>query len=177
MLFMFNHQSVYQYTVLLPAFSMKTITLEVIQPSTGPVCPGQEVILTCTVVRTGQVGDLILIWRQDEVLSSVAYDIVSPQFGSHTLGDFNTTADFITSTNSLVIISNATLKSVSFSNNNSTISCESPPQDNVQRAIIIVAGKVNLNSYAFNAYFFYHNRYSIWAPSHRISITDMATSS
>ena len=82
---------------------MKTITLEVIQPSTGPVCPGQEVILTCTVVRTGQASDLILIWRQDEVLSSVAYDIVSPQFGSHTLGDFNTTADFITSTNSLVI--------------------------------------------------------------------------
>ena len=97
---------------------MKTVTLEVIQPSTGPVCPGQEVILTCTVVRTGQVGDLILIWRQYEVLSSVLYDIVSPKLGSHTLGDFNTTTDFITSTNNLVIISNATLKS---SNNNSTI--------------------------------------------------------
>ena len=124
---------------------MKTVTLEVVQPSTGPVCPGQEVILTCTVVQTGQVGDLFLIWRQDEVPSFVVYDIFSPKLGSHTLGDFNTTADSITSTNSLVIISNATLNSVSFSNNNSTISCESPPQDNVQRATIIVAGKVNLN--------------------------------
>ena len=76
---------------------MKTVTLEVVQPSTGSVCPGQEVILICTVARTGQVGDLILIWRQVEVLSSVLYDIVDPKLGSHT------TADFITSTNSLVI--------------------------------------------------------------------------
>ena len=161
---------------------MKTVTLEVSQPSTGPVCPGQEVILTCTVAQTGQVGDLLLIWRQAEA-SSVTYDIVDPKLGSHTLGDFNTTVNFITSTNSLVIISNATLKSASFSNNNSTISCESPPQDNVQRATIIVAGKVNNNyfypiSYASSIFIFIIIfRYAIWTPNHSISITDMATSS
>ena len=132
-----NLKSIYQYTVLLPAFSMKTVTLEVIQPTTGPVCPGQEVILTCTVARAS-VGPIILIWRQDEALSpSVRYDSISPQSGPHRLGDFNTTAVFI---NNSVIISNATLKSAALSNSNSTISCESPPQDNVQTAIIIVAG-------------------------------------
>ena len=38
--------------------------LEVIQPSTGPVCPGQDAILTCTVARTGFSGThLYLTWR------------------------------------------------------------------------------------------------------------------
>ena len=129
--------SIYQYTVLLPAFGMKTVTLEVIQPTTGPVCPGQEVILTCTVARAS-VGQIILIWRQDKALSpSVHYDSISPQSGPHRLGDFNTTAAFI---NNSVIISNASLKSAALSNSNSAISCESPPQANVQTAIIIVAG-------------------------------------
>ena len=115
---------------------MKTVTLEVIQPSTGPVCPGQEVILTCTVAWES-VGLIILIWRQDEALSPVNYDSFYPQSGPHRLDDFNTSALFI---NNSVILSNATLKSAVLSNNNSTISCESPPQDNVQTAIIIVAG-------------------------------------
>ena len=115
---------------------MKTVTLEVIQPSIGPVCPGQEVILTCTVSRES-VGLIILIWRQDEALFSVRYDSISPPSEPQRLGDFNTTAAFI---NNSVIISNATLKSAALSNNNRTISCESPPQYNVQRVLIIVAG-------------------------------------
>ena len=56
---------------------MKTVTLEVIQPSTGPVCPGQEVILTCTVAwEQCWASDLILIWRQDEALSLCEHMIV-----------------------------------------------------------------------------------------------------
>ena len=80
---------------------MKTVTLEVIQPSTGPVCPGCEVILTCTVARAS-LGPIILIWRQDKELSPVYYDSISPQSGPHKLGDFNTIAVFIN--NSVIII-------------------------------------------------------------------------
>ena len=123
---------------------MKTVTLEVVQPSTGPVCPGQEAILTCTVSRES-VGLILLIWRQDKALFSVLYDSISPQSEPQRLGDFNTTAAFI---NNSVIISNATLKFAALSNSNSTISCESPPQDNVQTAIIIVAGI--FTSYTYN---------------------------
>ena len=114
---------------------MKTVSLEVTQPaSTGSVCPGQEIILTCTVTRQS-VGQVILIWRQDEAISPVYYDSFAPsQSGPHRLGDFNTTAAFI---NNSVLISNATLKSAALSNSNIAISCESPPQDNVQT---IVAG-------------------------------------
>ena len=119
------------------ASAMKTVSLEVIQPSTGPVCPGQEVILTCTVARQS-VGQVILIWRQDEAISPVYYDSFAPsQSGPHRLGDFNTTAAFI---NNSVVISNATLKSAALSNSNIAILCESPPQANVQTAVIIVAG-------------------------------------
>ena len=42
------------YAVL--AFGMKTVTLEVVQPSTGPACPGQDVILTCTVALASTSG-------------------------------------------------------------------------------------------------------------------------
>ena len=66
------------------------------------------------------------------------YDSFAPsQSGPHRLDDFNTTAAFI---NNSVIISNVTLKSTALSNSNIAISCESPPQDNVQTAVIIVAG-------------------------------------
>ena len=112
---------------------MKTVTLEVIQPSTGSVCPGQEIILTCTVIRQS-VGQVILIWRQDT--AAVYYDSFTPS-QSERLGYLNTTAVFI---NNSVIVSNATLKSVAFSHSNSTISCESPPQDNVQILVLMVAG-------------------------------------
>ena len=134
---------VHRCTVFLEqAFSMKTVKLEVIQPSSGTVCPGQEVTLTCTVARAS-VGPLInLIWRQDEALSPVRYDSISPPSEPQRLGDFNTTAVFI---NNSVIISNATLESTALSNSNNTISCESPPQDNVQTAIIIVAGIYSLH--------------------------------
>ena len=121
---------------------MKTVTLEVIQPSTGPVCPGQEVILTCTVARTGTLdGYLVLTWSQFTTSTvNVVYDKDDPKSGPHTLGDFITTAVFMTSTTSTVIVSNATLNSAALSNSNSAINCKSPPQANVQTAIIIVAG-------------------------------------
>ena len=119
-------------------FSMKTVTLEVIQPSTGPVCPGQEVILTCTVTQTGSGGFLILAWRQST--NTGFYDKDNQKLGPDILGDFSTTAEFITSTDSTAIVSNATLTAAALSNSNSVINCMSPPEGNAQTAIIIVAG-------------------------------------
>ena len=52
---------------------MKTVTLEVIQPSIGPVCPGQEAIMTCTVVQTGAVAVTFLNWRLGSTALSVLW--------------------------------------------------------------------------------------------------------
>ena len=133
----------YRCTAFLKqVFGMKIVTLEVVQPSTGPVCPGQEIILTCTVVQTASdVPELTLNWNlQESVAAPVLYDINSPQSGPLPLGDFITTAVFMTTTNSKVIISNATLKSVWLSNHNNMVVCDSPPQDNDQTATITIAG-------------------------------------
>ena len=116
---------------------MKTVSLEVIQPSTGPVCPGQEIILTCTVT-TSAVTEILLRWRNGS--TTVLYDSSNQQSGPISLDSFITTAVFMISTNSAVIVSNATLTSATLSNNNTIISCLSPPQDNIQTATIIVAG-------------------------------------
>ena len=117
---------------------MKTLTVEVIQPSTGPVCPGQEIILTCNVTQTGVVTETLLRWRNGS--TTVLYDSANQQSGPISLDSFITTAVFMISTNSALIVSNATLTSATLSNNNTMISCLSPPQYNIQTATIIVAG-------------------------------------
>ena len=114
--------------------------MEVIQPSTGPVCPGQEIILTCTVTQTGDIQELYLNWKQQSV-ANVLYDINSPQSGPQTLGNFITTAVFMINTEKRIIISNATLQSALLSNNNNFVTCKSPPQDNAQTTTITIAGK------------------------------------
>ena len=110
---------------------MKNITLEVTQPSTGPVCPGQEIILTCTVVQTSTPGVyLFLTWSYFQVgtiVIAITYDSGYLPSKSLTLGHFNTTVNVLSSTNSTVLVSNATLTSATLSNSNSTISCGSPP--------------------------------------------------
>ena len=138
----------YQCTAFLKQpFGIKTVTLEVTQPaSTGPVCPGQEVILTCTVTQTGTVQELNLNWKLQSLASTdhSLYDINNPQSGPQTLGDFITTAVFMITTNKRMIISNATLQSAAvLSNNNSVVTCKSPPQDNVQTVTITIAGMKN----------------------------------
>ena len=126
----------YRCTAFLKqVFGMKTVTLE---GSTGSVCPGQEVILTYTVATPSAVQEMTLNWNLQE--HSVAYDINSPQSGPQTLGDFITTAVFMITTDSTVIISNATLKSARLSNHINMVVCDSPPQDNDQTATITIAG-------------------------------------
>ena len=129
------------------AVGMKTVTLEVIQPYTGPACPGQEVILTCTAVRTDVIQELYLNWKQGTG-PTLLYDSTNPSTEPQTLGDFITTAVFMTSTDSTVIVSNATLKFVALSHNNNMITCRSPPQDNTQTATITIAGN-NIISVAY----------------------------
>ena len=133
------------------AVCMKTVTLEVTQPTTGPACPGQEIILTCNVARTGAVQELYLNWKQSETSLTSFYDSKNPSTEPQTLGDFITTAVFITSTNSTAISSDATLKSAALSLNNNMLTCKSPPQDNAQTATITIAG--NNNYYCCLLYF------------------------
>ena len=121
-------------------FGTKTVTLEVIQPSTGPVCPGQEIITTCTVATPSAVHEMTLNWNLQESVATVVYDINSPQSGPQSLGDFITTAVYMITTDSTVIISNATLKSARFSNHNNMVVCQSPPQDNDMTVTITIAG-------------------------------------
>ena len=135
----FSCSYVYQCTVFLKqALSTKTVTLEVIQPSTGPVCPRQEIILTCTVAQTGAVTETLLQWRNGS--TTVLYDSANQQSEPISLDSFITTAVFMITTNSAVIVSNTTLTSATLSNNSTIISCLSPPQYNIQTANIIVAG-------------------------------------
>ena len=124
---------------------MKTVTLEVIQPFTGPVCPGQEIILTCTVTQIGAVTETLLRWRNGS--TSVVYDTSDQQSGPLSLDSFITTAVFMITTNSAVIVSNAKLTSAVLSHNNTTISCLSPPQSNIQTATTIIAG-ISVNQFS-----------------------------
>ena len=132
---------------MVAAVGTKTVTLEAFQPSTGPVCPGQELILTCTVVQTGDVQILTLSWKQKSVTCTCpTYEYMNNSksaWGPQTLGDFITTAVFMTSATSTMIVSNATLTSAALSNNNNMITCKSPPLDNAQTAIITIAGNNN----------------------------------
>ena len=114
---------------------MKTVSLEVTQPSTGPVCPGQEIILTCTVVQTSTGQLFTLIWDEPNII----YHSDQPLL-LHSFDDFTTTAVLITTNISSSIVSNATLASAVLSNNNSKLSCYSPPQGQAQTATIIIAG-------------------------------------
>ena len=118
---------------------MKTVTLEVVQPSTGPVCPGQEVILTCTVVQAS-TSHFYLTWSYFQVgtnLTAITYDSGYLPSESLTLGDFNTTVNVLSSTNSTVLVSNVTLISAALSNSNSSLSCSSPPTQTATYTITI----------------------------------------
>ena len=81
-----------------------------------------------------------LQWNSQESTFTVLYDFSNQQSGPQKLDDFITTAVFMISTDSAVIISNATLKSANFSNISNTLTCDSPPQDNDMTVTITKAG-------------------------------------
>ena len=123
------------------AVAMKTVTMEVTQPSTaGPVCPGQEVTLTCTVTQTGgDTENIILIWTR-YTSNSITHIQIHSGREPATFGDFIIYANLMNATNSTTIVSNMTLKSAAFANNNNNIYCRSPPHDISQTETIIVEG-------------------------------------
>ena len=129
--------------------AMKTVTMEVTQPSTaGPVCPGQEVTLTCTVTQTGgNTGNIIMIWTVHilhNYIANIHYhsDSLHIYSGPYSIyyGGFITKAKLVNTTNSITILSNMTIKSAAFVNNNNRIYCRSPPHDTSQTETIIVEG-------------------------------------
>ena len=102
--------------LLLPSPLDQSVTLEVRTTA--------KVILTCTVARTGTLdGYLVLTWSRfkNSSTSTVVYDKDDPKSGPNILGDFITTAVFMTSTDSRVIVSNATLTSAALLNSNSLL--------------------------------------------------------
>ena len=123
--------------------------MEVTQPSTaGPVCPGQEVTLTCTVTQAGNTEKIILTW-----IAHVSNSITNTQYqsdflypGPFTVANYITNAELVNATNITGIVSNMTLKSAAFVNNNNKIYCHSPPHDTSQTETITVEGKCNLTS-------------------------------
>ena len=128
------------------AVAMETVTMEVTQPSTaGPVCPGQEVTLTCTVTQIGgDTGNIILIWTLN-ISNSIVHiqyqsDYLHLQSGPYAISGFNVYTELVNTTNSIAMVSNMTLKSAAFVNNNNRIFCNSPPQDTSQTETIIVEG-------------------------------------
>ena len=127
------------------AVAMETVTMEVTQPSTaGPVCPGQEITLTCTITQTGNTENIILIWTLN-ISTSIVHiqyqsDYLHLQSGPYAISGFNVYTELVNTTNSIAIVSNMILKSAAFGNNNNRIFCNSPPHDTSQTETIIVEG-------------------------------------
>ena len=119
--------NVVSIVLIRAAVAMKTVTMEVTQPSTaGPVCPGQEVILTCTVTQTrGNTENIILGWilHISNSLKIFQYqsDYLHVYSGPVIFGDYITNAELVNTTNSTDMVSNMTLKSAAFENNNNRI--------------------------------------------------------
>ena len=121
------------------AVTMETVTMKVTQPSTaGPVCPGQEVTLTCTVTQTGE--NVVLGWTLN-ISNSIVHilyqsDYLHLQSGPYAISGFNVYTELVNTTTSIAIVSNMTLKSAAFGNNNNRIFCNSPPHDTCQTETI-----------------------------------------
>ena len=110
------------------------VFLQVTSPE-GPACPGEDVVLTCTVNTTSMSLPPTMIWRQNSMVSQTTYYYNGVPL-SATFGDFNTTAYF--SNNNFCIISNATLYDVMFSHNGIAVACYTPSF--VAKETIYVAG-------------------------------------
>ena len=96
--------------------------------------------LTCTVTQTGNTAwNVVLGWTQ-YTANSIIHTNIHPAGGPITFGDITINANLLNTTNSTVIVSNMTLKSVAFANNNDRIYCSSPSHDTSQTETIIAEG-------------------------------------
>ena len=116
--------------------SQSTVTLQVTVPPERPFCPGEDVVLTCSVnsMQKPTTVPPTMYWQQANT-KKIRYYNGRPRLNM--FGYFDSTADF--SNNNYNIISNATLRNVLILHNGISVSCftHSFP---TMRVIIRVAG-------------------------------------
>lgn len=117
------------------AISQTSVVLQVVAPADEPACPGEDIVLTCSIHSSPQLMSALptLFWQQQGYQAIYYYNGVPL---SSTFGDFTTDAHF--SNNNYNIVSNATLSNVIFSHNGIAVSCFSPTS--VANEIIKIAG-------------------------------------
>lgn len=113
-----------------------TVNLQVTTPPEGPFCPGENVVLTCSIqsIQKSMTIPPTMYWQQAGT-KKIRYYNGKPRLNK--FGYFDSTADF--SNNNYNIISNATLYNVLILHNGISVSCftHSSP---TKRVIIRVAG-------------------------------------
>lgn len=113
--------------------SQSTVVLQVITPVEKPPCPGETIVLSCSIHSSPQTMLPKLFWEQPGFMA-IRYHNGEPR--SATVGDFTTIASY--SNNNYNIVSNATLKGATFSHNGISVSCYSPTS--VADKTITIAG-------------------------------------
>ena len=114
-----------------------TVNLQVTTPPEGPFCPGENVVLTCSIqsIQKSMTIPPTMYWQQAGT-KKIRYYNGKPYL--QTFGNFESIAHF--SDSNYNITSNATLRNVLISHNGIAVSCftQSSPTMSV---IIRVAGK------------------------------------
>ena len=123
--------------MLIPVILQQTL------PSYSFVCPGDNVVLTCTVT-----GTLIQWINPVNNTNSVAYSVTSTPGTTGTVGKF--TVVFVSSVSN-VIKSEARLYNVSSHHNGSSIICKNVIMDISNQIEVVVSGKY-LNNYTITRY-------------------------
>lgn len=100
--------------------SQSPIHLQVTIPPDGQACPGKTLVLTCSINSSKSSQPPTMFWEQMGLV--IYYYNGAPL--SATFGDFHSTANF--SNNNYNIVSNVTLRVVTFSHNGIRVSCYSP---------------------------------------------------
>ena len=143
----YNYNTTCEIVSLTASTAVTNTTLQVIQPANRPACPGEEVVLTCTVPPTKH-SITVLRWELlDANRTQVTYN---GENITATLGDFiiYTNGSFNRSS-----ISSATLKGVLLSHNNITIGCRQPHNILKKIETVMIAG-----SYINQLQTFMHNK-------------------
>ena len=119
------------------ASQSEVYTLQVIQPPDyGAVCPGEDLVLTCSI--SSMSAPPALYWQQTDS-ALISYYNGTPL--SANFGDFTTTAHF--GIDNYSIVSNATLRGSVFSHDGVSVSCFSI--NSVDIIVIMIAGTTGLN--------------------------------
>lgn len=99
------------------------VTLQRVFPVSGPACPGQNVVVTCTAWSSNVFAVLppILVWTYND------FEIHYGLLGVITRSPNNSVFSAVFSTFGPVVFSNATINDVTLSQHNSVITCQTDP--------------------------------------------------